>query len=151
MANPARVITVAGKFSSSFWENYYYNFVMALKAFFNVDAYVAPSRNWHAKIAIRLDAMGEPIVGLVGSSNLTRPAYGIMSVNWNFEADVLIWTPDSERDKIFGRPYEVDNNEALLGDFHLVLDTRKDQYSEQYQLYKLHKYVMESGLERFNV
>ena len=74
-----------------------------------------------------------------------------MSVNWNFEADVLIWTPDSERDKIFGRPYEMDNNEALLGDFHLILDTRKDQYSEQYQLYKLHKYVMESGLERFNV
>ena len=151
-AAPARIVTIAGKLDYPIWQLGYRNFVLSLKKHFkNVDAYIAPRRNWHAKIAIRLNEHGEPIAGLVGSSNLTRPAYGLNSRKWNFEADVLIWIPDSKFNKIFGSPYEAFDNQRLLGDLHLLLDASKNQYSEFEQLRKLREYVMESGLKRFDV
>jgi len=63
------------------------------------------SSNWHAKIAMKLKSTtaGElPVCAIIGSSNLTRPAYGInpppegvnTGVNFNYECDVLIFLND---------------------------------------------------------
>src|ERR1051325_227580 len=54
-----RLRTIAGKLRKSGamdWPQYYRNFVQTLRlSGVNVEAFVAPQRNWHAKIAIRLD------------------------------------------------------------------------------------------------
>jgi hypothetical protein len=68
-----------------------------------------PQSNWHAKIAMKLKPETEgmrgtiPICAIVGSSNLTRPAYGITprpenvntEVKFNYECDVLIFVNDN--------------------------------------------------------
>ena len=51
------------------------------------------STKWHAKIAVILnenDSGDDPISAIVGSSNLTRPAYGEYG-SWNHECDVVLW------------------------------------------------------------
>lgn len=60
-----------------------------------MNASIAPKRNWHAKIAVRLDKTGTPAAAIVGSSNLTGPAYAEGRSTWNYESDVTIWTPAS--------------------------------------------------------
>jgi hypothetical protein len=75
---------------------------------FTVDAYREVQDKWHAKVAIKVKH-GEPIAAIIGSSNLTVPAYGekcscgsgksYCSIhNWSkknkhfpFECDVLFW------------------------------------------------------------
>ncbi|RME56753.1 hypothetical protein D6779_10040, partial [Candidatus Parcubacteria bacterium] len=64
------IITVAGKLDG-FWLEHYQNFVRRLRqAGLQVKAYVAPRKNWHAKIAIRI-RNEQPIAAIIGSSNLT--------------------------------------------------------------------------------
>jgi len=72
-----------------------------------------PKNNWHAKIAMILKPVKEgsrndrkrgtiPVCAIVGSSNLTRPAFGIdprpqnvhSDVKFNYECDVLIFSND---------------------------------------------------------
>lgn len=61
--------------------------------------------NWHAKIAMKLQLQNEtkiPVCAIIGSSNLTRPAYGILNdlpinsefSHFNHECDVVIFTRD---------------------------------------------------------
>jgi hypothetical protein len=67
--------------------------------------------NWHAKIGMKLksrlvdtDKIEKiPVCALIGSSNLTRPAYGIAGdippnvtsrLNFNYECDVMIFSKD---------------------------------------------------------
>jgi hypothetical protein len=45
--------------------------------------------HWHAKIYI-LKKQGRPIFGIVGSSNMTRNAFGL-TTPFNYEADVILW------------------------------------------------------------
>src|SRR5437867_1149423 len=91
------VRTIAGKLQKSGPMDrlqYYRNFVAALRsAGVQVEALMAPKRNWHAKMAVRLDQTGVPVAAIVGSSNLTGPAYGEGRATWNYEADVTIWVP----------------------------------------------------------
>lgn len=46
---------------------------------------------WHAKVFIAWED-GVPAFGIIGSSNMTRPAFG-KSKPFNFEADVVMWDP----------------------------------------------------------
>ena len=57
-----------------------------------VDAYTQRGLRWHAKVFI-LKKAGSPILGIVGSSNLTRPAFHNDSP-FNRETDVVMW-PDT--------------------------------------------------------
>jgi hypothetical protein len=89
-----QIICVAGKLAITpvNWVQHYKDFVAKLRAQgIKVTAYIAPKRNWHAKIAVRLDKAGQPIVAMVGSSNLTGPAYGENRYSWNYECDVTLW------------------------------------------------------------
>ena len=71
---------------------------------------IAPERDWHAKIAVRFDKSGQLRAAIVGSSNLTDPAFGARRWTWNYECDVTIWTGDPALDQYFrddnGDPYE---------------------------------------------
>lgn len=49
----------------------------------------ANPNKWHAKVALLLKA-GEPLAGIIGSSNLTQPAYRAPASYWNYECDVVI-------------------------------------------------------------
>ncbi|WP_276967054.1 hypothetical protein [Metallibacterium scheffleri] len=49
--------------------------------------------HWHAKIFIASEG-DDPALGIVGSSNMTRNAFGT-SGSWNYEADVVLWNSDS--------------------------------------------------------
>ncbi len=65
----------------------------------NIVAFVAQNYHWHAKIFI-LKKNGEPIFGIIGSSNMTRPAFDYSSP-FNFEADVVLWNYNNQKiDKI---------------------------------------------------
>lgn len=93
-----QIICVAGKLATKpvNWFKHYSDFVEKLKSHgISVTAKVAPKRNWHAKIAVRLDKAGIPVVAMVGSSNLTGPAYGENRYSWNYECDVTIWKDKS--------------------------------------------------------
>jgi len=86
----------------------------AFNAFWNKldtewDGNVIPKKikgnNWHAKIAMKLESNNTekvPVCSIIGSSNLTRPAYGIPNeppeapefTRFNHECDVVIFTND---------------------------------------------------------
>jgi hypothetical protein len=140
-----QIIVIAGKFENRQWLDYYKNFIYGLKrAGVKVIPYIAPKKNWHAKIAIRLKQK-QPIAALIGSSNLTGPAYGINRANWNFEGDVLIWS-----NTIYNSYFKQRiNNETLIGDMTLILDPEIHQPNEDEQLESIYRDVMESGLEPF--
>ncbi|WP_156785779.1 hypothetical protein [Stenotrophomonas sp. LM091] len=91
-----QVICVAGKLARKpiDWHLHYNKFFSKISgAGIKVAAHVAPKRNWHAKIAMRLDTKGQPVAAIVGSSNLTGPAYGENRYTWNYECDVTMWSP----------------------------------------------------------
>ncbi len=44
---------------------------------------------WHAKVFIAKHGK-DPVVGIIGSSNITRRAFGIFK-DFNYECDVVIW------------------------------------------------------------
>lgn len=104
--------TVAGKLDTE-WLQHYRNFVRLLRnEGLTVNAYLAPRRNWHAKIALRMSG-STPIAALVGSSNLTFPAHSEGRPNWNFECDVAIWRPSQElTDHFRGREETEDRSNA---------------------------------------
>lgn len=136
--------TVAGKFYPSYYEDYYRNFIQDLRLHgVRVRAYFAPKKNWHAKIAIRLNK-GTPVAALVGSSNLTSPAYGV-GRKWNYEADVLIWI----KGKKYTRYFRDDGMDLSIGRLELILAPQIKQPSENNQLEGIYKDVMETELEQF--
>jgi hypothetical protein len=136
--------TVAGKFSYSYYKDYYRRFIRDLRSNgVNVDPYYAPKKNWHAKIAVRMSG-NRPVAALVGSSNLTGPAYGV-NRNWNFEADVLIWTEEGKQTEFF----RDDGLNQDLGKFEAILDPGFTQLDEKDQLMGIYKDVMDAELVRF--
>lgn len=48
-----------------------------------------PSMGWHAKVFLA-KAAGQPVIGIVGSSNVTRRAFGEVK-DFNYECDVVMW------------------------------------------------------------
>jgi hypothetical protein len=78
----------------------------------NVQRWELKKKNWHAKIAMKLKSNPEkgkhdekiPVCAIIGSSNLTRPAYGIAGYkprkeisnfnSFNHECDVMIFVND---------------------------------------------------------
>ncbi|HRP68664.1 MAG TPA: phospholipase D-like domain-containing protein [Turneriella sp.] len=73
------------------WLDHFKNFGNKIQnAGIRVSAFEMNQKNWHAKVAIRL-AKGVPVAAIVGSSNLTGPAYREQFYRWNYEADIYIW------------------------------------------------------------
>ena len=93
-----------------------------------------PATRWHAKIAIK-SFENRPVAALIGSSNLSRPAYCEPFQAFNYEADVFIWVPEYNR--YFPRDYdprdELSPVEAILSE---------NQPHEEARLTKLRELIM---------
>jgi hypothetical protein len=136
--------TIAGKFYPSYYEDYYRNFIQDLRASgVPVTPFYAPKKNWHAKVAIRM-AAHRPIAALVGSSNLTGPAYG-ENRNWNFEADVLIWSGS----QVAHSALSAAKIDQAFGIIDVILNPEVQQPDEDSQLKSIYEDVMSSELEKF--
>lgn len=89
---------IAGKFNrtSDPWRNSFDTFLRNLRHNgVNFRAYIEKRGKWHAKIAIGIE-INKPKVVLLGSSNLTRPAFCEPNVNFNVEADILLLVNEQE-------------------------------------------------------
>ena len=100
----SEVVTVAGRFigkAGSSYNDRYKRFVRKLvKNGINVTPYLAPKKNWHAKIALKLN--GEcPVAAMIGSSNLTQPAYRDNFSEFSHECDVVLWKNTSGLNNYF--------------------------------------------------
>jgi len=74
------------------WKPSYKNFRDNMRSYgANIHCYYKNGLHWHAKVYI-LSHDDEPIFGIIGSSNLTRNAFGSVQ-NFNYECDVVLW-PD---------------------------------------------------------
>ena len=72
------------------WMAAYQNFQASLQsAGVKVKCLYKPSMHWHAKVFIGSRA-GVPQIGIVGSSNMTRPAFSVTKP-FNNECDVFLW------------------------------------------------------------
>lgn len=122
-----------------------------------IDPYVARNMRWHAKVAIGT-CCGIPLAGIIGSSNLTGPAYGEKSPPaspFNYECDVTIWCNDKKLDDIFF-PLEMDENissdDLIWPELQAILRertgyTQPDEFQRLDSLYK--NITNKSNLEGF--
>jgi hypothetical protein len=86
-------VTTLGLYSYS-WKHQYSTFFAKLKAANACGCFIAaqkriPSMGWHAKVFIAKQA-ATPVVGIIGSSNITRRAFAELT-DFNYECDVVIW------------------------------------------------------------
>lgn len=88
-------VTTIGVHNPS-WLQSYRNFRDSLlNAGVSVTSLVANYLHWHAKVLI-LKVDNNPILGIVGSSNITRNAFSNSSP-FNYEADVFLWEDTNTR------------------------------------------------------
>ena len=86
-------VTTLGLYSYS-WKSQYTSFFNELQLK-NVSPHFSamqkriPSMGWHAKVFLAKHA-GKPMVGVIGSSNITRRAFGELK-DFNYECDVVLW------------------------------------------------------------
>lgn len=75
---------------NGYWKPSYLNFIRNLKANnVNIRSYVIKGFKWHAKVFI-LEKNKRNILGIIGSSNITRRAFST-NYPFNYECDVVIW------------------------------------------------------------
>ncbi len=99
--NPLKLTTL-GLYSYS-WRAQYSTFFNQLQAQNKCPSFSAiqmriPSMGWHAKVFLAKQAK-VPLVGIIGSSNITRRAFGL-DKDFNYECDVVFWdetVPDIDR------------------------------------------------------
>ena len=61
----------------------------------NVTSYRTSGLKWHAKVFI-LSSGETPVFGIIGSSNVTRPAFSTTKP-FNYESDVFLWSDDNSK------------------------------------------------------
>lgn len=133
--NPHYEVSTEGNFDQALINNnislttygvYNYTWLQSYKNFrnnlrnkgININAKRVTQFHWHAKIFI-LKMDDRPILGIVGSSNMTRNAFGLTSP-FNFEADVIMWLDDY--DKINKMMTEIINESKEFPDEIIVTD-----------------------------
>ncbi len=100
-----KITTIAGKIRYKYYKDRYKIFVNNLVSQFSGQIIINPIyfNNWHAKVSIKISGR-KPIAAIIGSSNLTSTAYGLMGKwNWNRECDVVIWDNDCKECSIIFR------------------------------------------------
>ena len=86
-------LTTLGLYSYS-WKAQYSTFFSQIQAKNACPCFTAvqkriPSMGWHAKVFLA-KAAGQPVIGIIGSSNVTRRAFGELK-DFNYECDVVMW------------------------------------------------------------
>ncbi len=90
--NPLKLTTL-GLYSYS-WKAQYATFFAQLQAQNKCKCFSAvqkriPSMGWHAKVFLAKQG-NKPLIGIIGSSNITRRAFGL-DKDFNYECDVVFW------------------------------------------------------------
>ncbi len=67
---------------------------------------------WHAKVFIALHG-GVPRVGIIGSSNITRPAFSTTSP-FNRECDVVLWSENTSSAPALDEAFENDDPSSII-------------------------------------
>jgi hypothetical protein len=89
----AKVVTVG--IHSYSWRQSFHDFNKALKsAGVNLDIRNVRGDKWHSKVLIASTTNG-PVFSLIGSSNITRPAFSTTKP-FNYETDVALWVPQAK-------------------------------------------------------
>ena len=156
------IVTVAGRFRSH-TDSYaikYGDFVQGIRDRINkaglqdwsITPWYAEKRNWHAKIAMSI-SNGEPLAAIIGSSNLTGPAYGEtgsrgMPSLFNHECDVVIWKKDTSLDSLFIDGEREDRRERIthIDAFSPILtrlDESLEQADESKRLKAIYRYIID--------
>jgi hypothetical protein len=125
------------------WRVSFTNFVQRLRnSRIPTRAFLARRMNWHAKVALRIGRRG-PVAAIIGSSNLTRPAYGIRPLrSWNYECDVTIWLPTKTCMNTFSKNSAAHNESIIMT---AILDPQVEQPNEEEQLRRLLEQVKEES------
>ncbi|RWU08036.1 NgoFVII family restriction endonuclease [Pseudidiomarina gelatinasegens] len=91
------------------WKQSYRDFRDNMKALgANINCYYKNGLKWHAKVFV-LSKGAEPVFGIIGSSNITRTAFGSQS-NFNYECDVMIWPDENKKISAWVDNQMADNN-----------------------------------------
>lgn len=106
------------------WLQKYKNFRNSLlSAGVNVTAKYTSNLKWHAKIFI-LKNNTNPVLGIIGSSNITRPAFSD-DTPFNYEADIVLWSNENRIiDRMMKRIVEIirqdtdDSHEVITTDYN---------------------------------
>jgi hypothetical protein len=90
----SEVVLVGGRFygvQARSWIQRFDRFIQGVKrGGVQITPYISPKGKWHAKIAMKLKD-DTPMAGIIGSSNLTGPAYRERYSGYSHECDVVIW------------------------------------------------------------
>jgi len=82
-----------------------------------------PGMGWHAKVFLAKHGP-DPVVGIIGSSNITRRAFGAFK-DFNYECDVVFW---DETNLLVAQAVE-----AAIGDFGENSDVIVTTYDQQHR------------------
>ena len=89
-------LTTVGLYNA-IWRKDYDTFTNSLRSIkcqcgqpINVQKRRVSRYRWHAKVFIASEN-DRPMIGIIGSSNITNRAFG-PSTQWNYEADVVLWS-----------------------------------------------------------
>ena len=100
-SNP-KIIIIGGMFDKNLKNQYEFEGFIKYLIYlgYQVTYHKPKHTKWHAKIALKL-INNTPIIGIIGSSNLTAPSYSqyptSISLNFNIESDILIWDKEIHR------------------------------------------------------
>lgn len=137
--NCKNVITVGAMFFNPDAKKRYYHFVSTLSmSGVNIHPFIAKNNKWHAKIAMKIRE-DKPVAALIGSSNLTAPAYRENYTAFNHECDVLIWENAHDLNFHFKKPFK--SRSDSFGPMYTILDKDFEQVDESERLMKLYRAI----------
>ncbi len=100
------------------WNKAFHDFVTNLRNGRNhtdITGWKITKFKWHAKIFILLK-YGKPIMAIVGSSNMTRLAFG--TSDFNYEADVILWLDQYKKlDNSIKKHISENSRNAILANY----------------------------------
>jgi HKD family nuclease len=140
------LVKIVGVYNNPKWKNECIAFLKSLsKVGVKYKHYQTKKHNWHAKIFILLKN-GSPILGIIGSSNLTSKAFSVQK-NFNYECDVILWEDSSKMQAIIKKIVKQvnDPNQIINAKYELKLNS---DLSVQQRLKNLEKLVLENVIEK---
>lgn len=90
LANSKVALTTVGVHNYGWFRAYKSFRNNMLAAGVNISCFRSPGMRWHAKVFI-LSSNDQPVFGIIGSSNITRPAFSTTNP-FNRECDVFLWS-----------------------------------------------------------
>ncbi len=123
----SKIIQLVGVHNEN-WAKRYEKFYKNLTKIKNltVKKFIVKNKSWHAKVMIGKSTMKEPLITIIGSSNITHPAFD-NDIYFNYESDVLLWDDTNSEINDFVHKIFSDNTQEFT-------DVIVSDYSDENQL-----------------